>query len=135
MQYLLEPLHSLEEEDVVAEGLLHRVVHHRHERNDGVESDEHDNRHTLIPDLAEMVVKERIRQLESEAKKPNCCVLRAERGKREKAKVLRCLKRSGTNGTSRDGMPLPGESVDASTSRGAKHFSLFPFPLYPSEFQ
>ena len=36
----LEPLHAGPDEDIVAEGLLHRVIDNRHQRNDGVEGDQ-----------------------------------------------------------------------------------------------
>ena len=45
-QDLLVPLEPLEEEDVVAEGLLEGVVHHRHHRDEGVEGHQgHHRRH------------------------------------------------------------------------------------------
>jgi hypothetical protein len=49
MQHLLEPLHALEEEDIVAERLLHRIVHHRHQRDDGIERDQHDHGKDVEP--------------------------------------------------------------------------------------
>src|SRR4030095_3242072 len=48
-QDLLEPLDALEEEHVLAEGFLHRVVDYRHQRNDGVERDQQDHRHDQPP--------------------------------------------------------------------------------------
>ena len=43
MQNLAKPLDPFKEENVVAEGFLHRIVDDSHQRNDGVECYKNDN--------------------------------------------------------------------------------------------